>query len=54
MFRIDSYAVGRMRSLKVTRLKSLFEQDTEVLPFLTGMAEIIENERNSDAENENA
>lgn len=54
VFRIDSYAVGRMRSLKVTRLTSLFEQDTEILPFLASMAEMIETERNDNVENENS
>lgn len=43
VFRIDSYAVGTMRSLKVTRLKSLFAGNDEVLRFLTRMAEIIDN-----------
>lgn len=34
VFRIDSYAVGRMRQLKMERLRALFEADEEVLPFL--------------------
>ena len=38
----------------LSRVTSLFEQDTEILPFLAGMAEIIETERNDNAENENA
>jgi hypothetical protein len=52
VYRIDSYAVGRMRSMKITRLKSLFEQDDQVLPFLTHVAEILENSEpgNADAD----
>lgn len=34
VFRIDSYAVGRMRQLKIERLRKLFEADEEVLSFL--------------------
>lgn len=41
VFRIDSYAVGRMRTLKVARLCSLFEGDAEVSQFLEQMATIV-------------
>jgi hypothetical protein len=41
VFRIDSYAVGRMRSLKVTRLSSMFADDPEVSKFLHEMAELL-------------
>lgn len=50
VYRIDSYAVGRMRSLKITRLKSLFASDTEVLPFLTRTAEVLELAEPDDAD----
>lgn len=54
VFRIDSYAVGRMRSLKVTRLMSLFEQDAEILRFLAGMAALLETDSPDYAESEDA
>jgi hypothetical protein len=53
VFRIDSYAVGRMRSVKVTRLTSLFKQDPEIFPFLSSMAELVETEEDPSAENKN-
>lgn len=34
VFRLDSYAVGRLRATKVTRLLSMFQDDQELLPFL--------------------
>lgn len=53
VYRIDSYAVGRMRSLKITRLKQLFTEDPAVLPFLNRMQEILESSEpmNADADN---
>jgi hypothetical protein len=42
VFRIDSYAVGRMRGMKITRFLSLLGDDAEVGPFLRRMAEIVE------------
>lgn len=42
VFRIDSYAEGRMRTMKITRLRSLFAEDSELLPFLEAMAQILE------------
>ena len=42
VFRIDSYAVGRMRTLKVTRLRKLFEQDKDISEFLHHMSGIVE------------
>lgn len=52
VFRIDSYAVGRMRSLKITRLKSLFAEDEVILPFLSSMEQIIQSSepKNADAD----
>lgn len=41
VFRIDAYAVGRIRDLKVNRLLNLFENDDEVKPFLEQMAAIV-------------
>jgi hypothetical protein len=38
---MDSYAVGRMRSLKITRLKSLFAADETVLPFLNHLEHVL-------------
>lgn len=42
VFRIDSYAVGRMRSLKITRLSELFANDAEVMPFLSRAVEVLD------------
>ena len=42
VFRIDSYAVGRMKSLKLTRLRALFDDDPEIAPFLKEMSVILE------------
>jgi hypothetical protein len=44
VFRIDSYAVGRMRSLKITRLRSMFYDNREVSKFLNQMAMLVERE----------
>lgn len=41
VFRIDTYAVGRIRDLKVNRLRELFDTDAEVKPFLEAMAAIV-------------
>lgn len=41
VFRIDTYAVGRIRDLKVNRLLELFDDDPDVKPFLEAMAAII-------------
>ena len=42
VFRIDSYADERLRTLKIARLKGLFASDETVNPFLERMAEILE------------
>lgn len=42
VFRIDSYAVGRMKSMKITRLKSLFELDAQISEFLNRAAAVLE------------
>lgn len=44
VFRIDSYAEGRMRATKITRLRSLFVDDGELSPFLEAMTQILETE----------
>ena len=41
VFRIDAYAVGRMRSLKITRLRSLFDEADQIQEFLTQMSNIV-------------
>ena len=40
VFRLDSYAVGQLRETKVTRLLSLFQDDSEILPFLKEAARL--------------
>jgi hypothetical protein len=44
VFRIDSYAEGRMRTMKITRLRSLFAEDREMLSFIDAMAQVLEPE----------
>jgi hypothetical protein len=44
VFRIDLYAVGRMRELKVARLRASLGSDYELGPFVTAMAELINQE----------
>lgn len=45
VFRIDNYAIGRTRDLKIARLRGLFEEDPEVAPFITAVAAIVELKR---------
>ena len=40
VFRIDRYAVGRARELKVSRLRELFAEDAEVGPFIDAIGTI--------------
>ncbi len=42
VFRIDSYATGRMRDLKINRLEVLFERDADVSKFLSAVCSAIE------------
>jgi hypothetical protein len=49
VFRIDSYAEGRLRAMKITRLRSLFADDAELLPFVDAMAQALESEEVTDA-----
>jgi len=48
VFRIDHYAVGRIRDLKVARLDEMFKDDPEVRPFLGAMAGIVQSEEGHD------
>lgn len=45
VFRIDDYAVGRTRDLKIARMRDLFEDDPEVGPFIVAVAAIAEQKR---------
>jgi hypothetical protein len=38
LFRIDRYAVGRARELKVNRLREMFAEDEEIGPFIEAVA----------------
>lgn len=42
VFRIDSYATGRMRDLKVNRLELLFGSDSEINEFLGTVCIVLE------------
>jgi hypothetical protein len=48
VFRIDSYAVGRTRDLKITRLREMFDTDPEIGPFLTALTPLITERENTD------
>lgn len=41
VFRIDAYAVGRTRDLKVARVRELFTDDPELDTFLTAAAAVV-------------
>jgi hypothetical protein len=43
VFRIDSYATGDLREAKITRLRSLFTEDSEVAPFLDYLITVVLN-----------
>lgn len=42
VFRIDVYAQGRIRDLKVGRVRDMFEDDPEIGPFVVDLAVMIE------------
>src|SRR2546429_247200 len=42
VFRIDTYAVGRMRTLKITRLRGLFDEADQIHEFLKHLSGILE------------
>ena len=54
VFRIDSYAVGRLRDIKVNRLLALFVDDAELIAFLKAMANRIELGGENDATGRNS
>jgi hypothetical protein len=41
VFRIDDYAVGRTRDLKIARLHDLFEDDPDIVSFIETVAAIL-------------
>lgn len=47
VFRIDSYARGRIRDLKVGRMQEMFEDDIELGAFIRKVAELIESREDS-------
>lgn len=47
VFRIDSYATGRMQDLKVNRLELLFGGDSEILEFLSAVCAVLNQEGDS-------
>ncbi len=42
VFRIDGYAIGRTRDMKIARLRKMFDDDPELSPFIAVVAEIVE------------
>lgn len=42
VFRIDSYATGRMRDLKINRLELLFDGDEKVSEFLSAVCTVLD------------
>lgn len=42
VFRIDSYAIGRTRDLKVARLHEMFRDDSDLRDFITAVAAVVE------------
>ena len=42
IFRIDSYAVGRLRTQKIERIRSLFENDKDVMSFVEYLTRLIQ------------
>jgi len=41
LFRIDEYATGKMLEIKIVRLRSLFEDDQEIGPFIREAADLV-------------
>lgn len=50
VFRIDTYAVGRTRDLKITRLKQMFDSDPELGAFLTALVPLVTGKEESNDE----
>ncbi len=44
VFRIDSYARGELRETKITRLRAMFSDDPELVPFLDHLIEDLNKE----------
>lgn len=44
VFRIDTYALGRIRDLKIGRLREMFQADAELSEFIQGMARVVARE----------
>lgn len=44
VFRVDAYSVGQLRSRKITRLASLFDDDKEIGPFIRQAASVLAKE----------
>jgi hypothetical protein len=44
VFRIDSYARGGLREIKITRLRAMFSDDQELAPFLDHLIEDLNRE----------
>lgn len=44
VFRIDTYAVGRTRRLKIARVRDAFDTDSELGPFVERLAALLESE----------
>jgi len=51
VFRIDSYSTATVREAKMTRLRSMFEDDQELSPFLSHLSAEIDEEANLDDSN---
>jgi hypothetical protein len=41
VFRMDLYAVARMRDIKVARLMSMFDEQSDLGPFIRAMANAV-------------
>lgn len=42
VFRIDNYAIGRTRDMKIARMRNLFDDNPELGPFIAALAGIVE------------
>lgn len=41
VFRIDDYAVGRTRDLKIARVREMFDDDPDIAPFIEAVTAIL-------------
>jgi hypothetical protein len=48
VFRIDSYAIGRTKDLKVARVREMFKDDSELREFLAAVAAAVGERTSSD------